>query len=187
MKISKYKHLSNANFSLTSSSVIYCTDIFITQDITELIELVIKGKNPSPNEITLQDCDSIPINKTTKVIKIPSLFNLQKDVLSGSKSLLSSLIKEIILANKFQNETLNILQNLLNNFSFENEFDQLKDFNEQIYSLTNLKLEFSVAENIEKYFMDNFNLNILDSNFSPLNFEEISLNHSRIIYFKILE
>jgi hypothetical protein len=159
----------------------------MTRDIIDLIELIMKGKNPNTENIILQDCDSISINKTIKVIKIPSCFNLEKDALSGSKALLSMLIKEIISVNKFQNETLNTLQNLLINFDMNNEFTQIKNFVEQIYSLTNLTIELSIIENIEKYFIENFELCILNDNHDSVNLDEISLNKSRIIYFKILE
>jgi len=187
MNIRKYKRLNNVNLSLTDHSIIYCNDILMNQDLSELIELMVKGKNPDPSNIKFEDCDTIVANKGTQVLRIPSLFDLRKNVFSGSKALLTMLIREIILANKLQNETLNLLQNLLNNFNFALEIKQVETIQTEIYELTNLRLEIALNEAIETYFSNNFNFNLLNNENENISDDQISLKNSRIIYFKIIE
>jgi hypothetical protein len=187
MKIKKYKRLNNLSFALTDQSIIYCNDILMNQDLIELIELMIKGKNPDPNRIKFEECDTIVVTKGMQILKIPSLFDLRKNVLSGTKAILTMLIREIIMNNKLENETLNLLQNLLANFNFGLEIKQIENIQKEIQELTNLKLEIFLNEAIENYFSNNFNFNLLDANEENINEEEISLKNSRLIYFKLIE
>jgi hypothetical protein len=187
MHVVKYHHLNDLNFSLTNNSIIYSNDILINEDLKNLIESILKNKNPDPKNIIFEDTDFITMNKDTKVFVVPSLFDLRKNVLNGSKNVIAALITNLIETNKFKNETLNLLQNYFQNFNFGFEFPTINSLYKEIFELTNIKMNIQIDEAIEKYFMDNFSVLLLDNFDNPINDDSISLQNSRLIYLKIIE
>gem|GEM_PF-1319647 len=124
--------------------------------------------------------------KNLKVINIPNLIDFEKDFFDGSKSIVKTLIQEVLQALECQNKNLIELESLLFSFKLENELESLNNLFKEIKSDYHLSLQTNLIGSIAQVLSDYLELEMLNQNDERLTEDNITFELLNNLYFKLL-
>lgn len=187
MIIKNYKRLNYVKFNLTKTKIILNKDYLERKDLLEVLNLTFNNKKiPEDAVVKWEENDLIYNLKNLKVINIPNLIDFEKDFFDGSKSIVKTLIQEVLQALECQNKNLIELESLLFSFKLENELESLNNLFKEIKSDYHLSLQTNLIGSIAQVLSDYLELEMLNQNDERLTEDNITFELLNNLYFKLL-
>ncbi|MCL8211590.1 hypothetical protein LD125_00690 [Mesoplasma sp. JKS002658] len=187
MIIKNYKRLNYVKFNLTKTKIILNKDYLERKDLLEVLNLTFNNKKiPEDAVVKWEENDLIYNLKNLKVINIPNLIDFEKDFFDGSKSIVKTLIQEVLQALEYQNKNLIELESLLFSFKLENELESLNNLFKEIKSDYHLSLKTNLIGSIAQVLSDYLELEMLNQNDERLTEDNITFELLNNLYFKLL-
>lgn len=187
MIIKNYKRLNYVKFNLTKTKIILNKDYLERKDLLEVLNLTFNNKKiPEDAVVKWEENDLIYNLKNLKVINIPNLIDFEKDFFDGSKSIVKTLIQEVLQALEYQNKNLIELESLLFSFKLENELESLNNLFKEIKSDYHLSLQTNLIGSIAQVLSDYLELEMLNQNDERLTEDNITFELLNNLYFKLL-
>ena len=187
MIIKNYKRLNYVKFNLTKTKIILNKDYLERKDLLEVLNLTFNSKKlPEDSVVKWEENDLIYNLKNLKVINIPNLIDFERDFFEGSKSIIKTLIQEVLQALEYQNKSLMELESLLFSFKLENELEALNNLFKEIKNDYHLSLQTNLIGSIAQVLSDYLELEILNQNDEKLTEDTITYTLLNNLYFKLL-
>ncbi|AXK51604.1 hypothetical protein [Spiroplasma alleghenense] len=133
--------------------------------------------------IEYQENDTVYDKTNWKIIHIPSLMELNIDLINGKKGVLKSLFKIVLENSLFQNEQLNMIYNLISGIDI-NSVEVISTIKECFDSEEN-KINFFIEDKFIDYLVDNLSLRFMNK-FDEENLYLLSKEISNL-YFAIID
>lgn len=187
MIIKNYKRLNYVRFNLTKTKIILNKDYLERKDLLEVLNLTFNSKKlPEDSVVKWEENDLIYNLKNLKVINIPNLIDFERDFFEGSKSVIKTLIQEVLQALEYQNKSLMELESLLFSFKLENELESLNNLFKEIKNDYHLSLQTNLIGSIAQVLSDYLELEILNQNDEKITEDTITYTLLNNLYFKLL-